>query len=386
MKNWTSLLHFSLEPWCLQKAEVMIPTYLKKHDNNLNIEIVYPKASKNNKAVYWWSFKDMSWKNDYYTIKQTNSIFLYLLKNAKKIDYLHLIHFVKSTFLLWLLYKFLNPKWKLYVMMDFDPYKHDISTVFGSDYPIIGKFMIKFVNFFISKTDCISIESSTWYEFLLDYSNAFKNKLVYMPNWFDEDEMSKYSNPNIKKENIILTVWRIGSYQKNTELLMNSIAHLSEASEEFNKSGWKCYCVWPIKQWFQSYIDKFYEEHPKTKNKLFFTWWIFNKEELYSWYQKSKIFCLPSRHESFWIVLVEALYFKNYLITTDICSAADITNNGEVWTIIKQEDNKWLTEVIEKVIKEYPYYINQLNKLYENSIQNFSWDYAVLKIYNMLCK
>ena len=386
MLNWTSLLHFSLESACLQKAEVMIPLYLKNYHHNLDIKIVYPKASQNAKPVYWWTFNDMSGSQKWYTIIQTCNLFVYLLQNAKKIEHLHLIHFIKSTFLYGLIYKILNQKGKLYIMMDFDPYKHNLKTVFWENIPIIRILIRKFINFFIRLTDCISIETTTWYNFLVNYNWEFQKKLVYMPNGFDQNQIDQYTQTTLQKENIIITVARIGSYQKNTELLMQSIAHLCDTDSEFIAKNWKCYCIGPIEDWFQNYINEFYRQHPKVQGRLFFTGSIFDKKELYSRYQKSKIFCLTSRHESFWIVLVEALYLGNYLITTDIASASDITNQGELWTIVTQRDYHSFAKAIENGILNIDKYTDIIYKTHSEIIKKFSWHSAILRIYNKLYK
>ena len=67
-----------------------------------------------------------------------------------------------------------------------------------------------------------------------------------MPNGFDQNQIDQYTQTTLQKENIIITVARIGSYQKNTELLMQSIAHLCDTNSEFVTRNWKCYCIGPI--------------------------------------------------------------------------------------------------------------------------------------------
>lgn len=57
---------------------------------------------------------------------------------------------------------------------------------------------------------------------------------------------------------------------------------------------------------------------------------IENKNLLYDYYNRAKVFLLTSRLEGFAIVYPEALKFGNYIITTDVGGAKDITNNGQI--------------------------------------------------------
>ena len=85
-------------------------------------------------------------------------------------------------------------------------------------------------------------------------------------------------------------------------------------------------------------------------------------------------------------MLGEALYLGNYLITTDIASASDITNQGELWTIVTQRDYHSFAKAIENGILNIDKYTDTIYKTHSEIIKKFSWHSAILRIYNKLYK
>ena len=89
----------------------------------------------------------------------------------------------------------------------------------------------------------------------------FSRKLVLLPNAFDEEALQGL---NIKersfevKENLIITVGRIGTSQKNTEMLLNAVKQI-----EWN--DWKLCLIGTIEPDFQSTITRFFAEYPQLK-------------------------------------------------------------------------------------------------------------------------
>jgi glycosyltransferase involved in cell wall biosynthesis len=194
----------------------------------------------------------------------------------------------------------------------------------------------------------------------------FEDKIQWMMDFFDEEEFEKTDikmKDIAQKENIILTVGRLGSREKNTEMIL-------KAASKVDFKEWKLICVGPVeknKVDFKEYIDEFYINNPKFKNKVIFTGSIYNKKELWEYYNKSKVFLLPSRWESFGIVLVEALKFRNYIISTDVGGATDIINMG-YGEFIPQEDETYLSKVVQRLIDNEDYIKNEYEKISWNNI------------------
>ena len=98
---------------------------------------------------------------------------------------------------------------------------------------------------------------------------------------------------------------------------------------------------------------------------------------MFDYYNRAKIFLLTSKWESFGIVLVEALRFGDYIITTDVGGAKDITNNGKIGIVTEIENEEQYKNEILKVINKE---IN-LEEKYSQSLgwsnKNFLWDSIV---------
>ena len=224
-------------------------------------------------------------------------------------------------------------------------------------------------------TDLISYESLEAYEFMKDSYAGIdtKGKTIYLPNGFDNKIIDKIKVKTLEeKENIILTVGRLGTEPKNTELLLKTL-------KEIDLKNWKVYLVGSIDKKFINYKENFFRENPQLIDKIIFTGEIKDREELYSYYNRAKVFVLPSKWESFGIVMVEAMAFGNYVITSNTCAAKDITNSNEIGKIVEIDSKKELQEEIIKVISGK---IN-LKEKYEktlNYVSNFKYSYLIEKL------
>ncbi|MDR2545718.1 MAG: glycosyltransferase [Methanobrevibacter sp.] len=291
-----------------------------------------------------------------------NFLFLiYLIINARKIDILCLFNIYPLTMIFSTIHKILNPKGFLYVKADMGPQ--------SIEYHLLRSQGIKkrLVKRFVKLTNLFTIESKLGCRLMKQVvKKEFEDKIQWMMDFFDEKEFEK-SGIKIKditqKENIILTVGRLGSREKNTEMILKAASKV-----DFKK--WKLICVGPVEKNkidFNEYINDFYINNTKLKNKVIFTGPIYNKKELYEIYNKSKVFLLPSRWESFGIVLVEALKFRNYIISTDVGGATDIINMG-YGEFIPQEDETYLSKIIQRLIDNEDYIKKEYEKISWNDI------------------
>ena len=139
------------------------------------------------------------------------------------------------------------------------------------------------------------------------------------------------------------------------------------------------YLVGSIDKNFINYKENFFKENPCLIDKIIFTDEIKNREELYKYYNRAKVFVLPSKWESFGIVMIEAMAFGNYVITSNTCAAKDITNNDEIGKIVEIDSKRELKEEIIKVISGK---IN-LKEKYEktlNYVSNFKYSNLIEKL------
>jgi len=149
------------------------------------------------------------------------------------------------------------------------------------------------------------------------------------------------------KKNIILTVGRIGTNQKNNGELLIAFERV------YGKMpGWELRLVGTIEPSFRPFIDKYFKVFPHMRSKVTFTGAITNKSELYREYAQAKLFALTSQIEGFPNVYAEALVHGCMFITSDIDAADDITNFGELGLKYKCGDIDGLANSLVKLSEQ----------------------------------
>lgn len=194
--------------------------------------------------------------------------------------------------------------------------------------------------------DLFSVETYEYYKNLKD-NIMFKNRLIYFPNGVEIIENDKIS---LKKENVILHVARMGSEAKNSELLVKA---LDKVRPEIIKN-WKVYLIGTYTDEFKSFLDSHLRKNANLKQNIILKGEIRDRELLYRYYSKSKIFILTSRHESFGIAALEALYHKNYLLLSNYGLVVnDLIDNGRYGKVIDSFDaNIWAKEIEQTILDE----------------------------------
>ncbi len=144
----------------------------------------------------------------------------------------------------------------------------------------------------------------------------------FLPNGFyNADNLDIVADASVK-ENVIITVGRIGTLQKNNLELMIAFGNVSHLMK-----NWKLKLIGSIEPEFQAIIDEFFSIRPDLKSRIIFTGSIVEKEKLYKEYAKAKIFALTSIFEGGTPnVYAEALFHGCMFLTSDIDAAQDITN------------------------------------------------------------
>ena len=126
---------------------------------------------------------------------------------------------------------------------------------------------------------------------------------------------------------------------------------------------------------FKEKYKKFLKENPNITKYIDYIGEIEDRKELENYYKKSSVFCLTSRYESFGLVLVEAMSYGCYIVTTDFGFVAhDIVKNKKIGEICPI-DNK---NMLAKKISEYE---NRKDSFMSERItfakENFDWNKIV---------
>lgn len=232
---------------------------------------------------------------------------LWLWRNSKRIDVLFIYHPVMSSVLQAMVYKFRNPSGKIYLKFDgWYPSKHRGSL-----------WKRPFYRWLVNKADCVSTELEENAPIL---SSDWGRKIVCVANPINPNELQAF-RPFSERSNTILTVSRLGTRQKATEILLEAFAKIGQQVPE-----WKLV----LAGYFSENVnvaDEFYAAHPELKERVIFTGEIRDRNTLTGMYRDAKIFAFPSRWESFGIVLTEAMLQGCFPVTTNIETSRRITAN-----------------------------------------------------------
>jgi GalNAc-alpha-(1->4)-GalNAc-alpha-(1->3)-diNAcBac-PP-undecaprenol alpha-1,4-N-acetyl-D-galactosaminyltransferase len=231
-------------------------------------------------------------------------------------------HGGKDKSILFWLCKILNKNLVTYVKLDMGEMNastviHKLST---------ESFFKKMARSLLSKSvDLFTAETKQVFEMIKELPQ-YKNKLHYLPNGFYADSPYDWKTP---KEKMIISVGRIGTPQKNNELLLSAIEALQNLGE------YKFYFIGPIDPSFQIKVDALLERRKDLSDKIILTGNISDKEKLNEFYKKAEIICFTSLYEGFSLVMTEALYFGCYLVSTDLAAVYDLSENGKYGQIVK---------------------------------------------------
>jgi glycosyltransferase involved in cell wall biosynthesis len=357
--------------------EVFLTPYYIGKTNRMNVSIVFPKGAKNeiiSSEVRGIRLIPLTVPKRTY-IRDTLYLSVYLLKNIRKIDVLMLVHFMHQAAIIGSIYKLLKPQGLLYVKGDgIGMCTEGVEERVTGSRKIKDKIVCRLFGFFFKKADLLTVETQRDYNRILEHKMFgvdLRNKVKLMYNGFDEDLLSAYKlklSSFEEKENIILTVGRVGSFQKNTEMLLNALPNLK-------MRDWKVVLIGPIEnneRDFQREIDKFFSKNAELKEHVAFTNAIYDKKIVWEWFNKAKVFLMTSRYEGFANVYAEAARFNDYIVSTDVGGAREwieTTNYGE---IIAGEDSEGLAEKLQMIMDDNHYLAFKYRGKSEKI--DFSWE------------
>lgn len=283
----------------------------------------------------------------------------FIRKNAKEIDILQLFHPVKRNVIWILCYKMWNPGGKVYLKLDAD---HRIITSVRGKHDIFHRLKKKMIEWLLMSPDLVTVESTDMRKQIEDYYGI---KIPVLPNGYQDREETADS---YRKEKIILTVARNGTYQKATENLLAAFAAADIGAE------WKLRLVGSMEESFCTYYHQFMEEHKELEGKITYAGEIHERRALYEEYERASVFALPSRYESFGIVLAEALSRGCYLVTTDsVPSAHDLIPDNRYGEIVETDNISSLAETFERIDRK-PEIIDAYQKdRSEHARERFTW-------------
>lgn len=291
---------------------------------------------------------------------------IYILLNANKIDWLNIYFAGRQAYVWTKLYKLLNKKGKVYLKLDMD--------FRGCDLYDTDLYERKIFTKNTEVVDLVSVESEAVKKRIQTYSS--KEIIVINDGVSDYDCIPTHNNKN--RENTFLTVARLGTRQKATDILLEAFAKSADQHD------WNLKLVGIVDDTFKPYISNFFEKHPELVNRVNFAGEIKDRAKLYDEYCKAKVFVLASRWESYGISCAEALSCGCRLILSDaIPPAKEMTDNGKYGKIIKSDDVDLLSEaMIEATRTEYTH--KDICERVDYAKKMFSWEKICEQLYDAM--
>ena len=187
--------------------------------------------------------------------------------------------------------------------------------------------------------DFFTVETKSYYD-ALSKTSVFKNRLGYLPNGVSTLNVDVSDIDSIPKENIIITVGRLGEYVKNNELLLDAIKLLPDDIVK----KWKFMFIGPSTEAFIQTVKNFKERYPEKADSIIMTGNITDRTQLYTYCRRAKIICMTSRTEGACIATLESMFFGAYPIIINYSDfALDTTNWGNCGRIVENGNSDKLS-------------------------------------------
>lgn len=289
----------------------------------------------------------------------------YLKNHAKEIDVLNLYHLSRHTLVYGNIYKKNHPTGKLYLKLD--AYTSHLQKRKRYARNIIKNIALKWLEKeFFKNVDLISVESHEALAMAQKTYLQLENKLFYLPNGCNDIYLKQTFTKPLEKENIILSVGRPGSSDKNYELLLAALPFLEIGD-------WKIRIAGPMTSEFEEKWLAAVKSYPEAASKIEFLGNFSDRDKLYTEYAKAKVFFLPSRVESFGIAFAEALYFGNVLVGHNGMSAyGDLSANGQCGVYFEDNDPESFAKSLSLAIEKSEDHGLQ-ERIENHAALNFYW-------------
>ena len=322
------------------------------------------KSTNNNVNKSYVEHRDISfvWNNILLNGNLNKQIYLHkkylqsLINEGIKIDIIHAHVSYPAGYIAYILSK----EFKLPYMIT------EHMSPFPFESYINNKNILKKIIISIENADKVIAVSKSLKKDISKYLPSKQIKVV--PNFIDE---SKYVNSKTTKDKIVfLTVGSL-SNQKGTDLLINAVALVKDSIKD---AKFIIIGDGPNKSEYKKLVNEL-----KISNLLEFKGTIL-RDKIVNEFNKCDIFVLPSRHESFGIVYIEALAMGRPIIATK-CGGPEMIVNDLNGLLINTDDIYSLSKAIVYMYHNYKKYSNEVIR--EDFMYRFSKESIIQKYKNI---
>jgi len=278
-------------------------------------------------------------------VRNAVRIVKFLATHGKEYDAVNFYHDGVATHLYALLFKFVRPGGVVYLKLDMSHL--ELQRILEMETKAVPRALRRLKQVLSSSAVDVYTAETAYTCGRLAGTDYFRGRLHFLPNGFTLDGNDDSQGVFPGKENIILTVGRLGDPAKYNEVLVDAAAALDPKV----LGGWKIYFVGPVvREGFRSYAEEAVRRNPHLRSVFVFTGNIEERDKLYQIYRRSRILCMTSRWESFGFVYLEAMYFGNYVISSDLPAPRELTRDGTFGSLFPVGDSRRLSELLADAI------------------------------------
>ncbi len=289
----------------------------------------------------------------------------YIWSHAPSIDVLNVYHLNLSSFVYLLLYRLRRGRKRGIAYLKLDMDLNGYKRLFGMN---PAGFVKKRT---MELADLISVETTLLCKAL---QKRYGSKVIYIPNGFYD--MPEERKTSFEKEDIILTVGKLGTYAKATDTLLSAFAGAAGGN-----SSWKLVLVGTVEEEFRPYVDNFFKRHADLRDRIIFTGPVNDRKKLMELYARAKIFILPSRSESFGISMLEAAANGCFLVTTTAVPAGrDIYQDGRFGYIVPPDDIAALSGACLRLMNSRADWNLRAAEISDIACHDFRWEPIVARL------
>jgi glycosyltransferase involved in cell wall biosynthesis len=300
------------------------------------------------------------------------SAFLYLLRESKRIQVLNLYHLSLETKLLSLLYRFRNPGGFLYIKLDVN-LRNEIAALKQAPRrnPIRRMLGQAFHAAFYRAVDVVSAESREAVDVVQRRYPSMAGKVIHVTNGLESHALPHDIDTALAaKEDLMITVGRIGDYYKNNELLLDAL-------KQVQLEGWKVAIIGPYTEAFEKKFSALLAEYPHLRDAVELVGNIANRQALMQWYARARVLILTSRSEGFPLVFPEAQCYGNFILSTDVSSVREVTGYGTIGEVVPSEDAQALAAALRRLVGERARIAALHSDIAQDARARYDWRHAL---------
>jgi glycosyltransferase involved in cell wall biosynthesis len=264
---------------------------------------------------------------------------LYLLRNARKIDVLHLFKAAPSSLVWALTFRLARPRGVVYLKLDAKP---EGVRVMAGGRTLRSRLYWSLVRTVLRKAvDIISAETTAAVAELHLVDSRLGQKALYFPNGWSGVPLPA----DRPKKQQVLYVGKFGDPIKAAHRVIEGFLEAGDSPD------WTLHLVGSVDSAeFREWLDEVIRSDPR----IVFHDFVADRARLFELMSDSVIFALSSLTESFSISLAEAAASGAYLVTTEVGAAMDIIESSGYGISVPADDEVAYRAALANAIRNWP--------------------------------